>query len=41
MKIDDAIEILTTLRETATGPQTAALALAIGALEDAVVHYEV
>jgi len=40
MKIDDAIEILTTLRETATGPQTAALALAIGALEDAAAHHE-
>ncbi|HHQ41281.1 MAG TPA: hypothetical protein ENK20_03195 [Chromatiales bacterium] len=40
MKIDDAIEILTTMRETAAGQQAAALALAIGALEDALARHE-
>ena len=40
MKIDDAIEILTTMRETAAGSQAAALALAIGALEDALARHE-
>ena len=40
MKIDDAIEILTTMRETAAGQQAAALALAIGTLEDALARHE-
>ena len=40
MKIDDAIKILTTMRETAAGQQAAALALAIGALEDALARHE-
>jgi len=40
MKIDDAIEILTTMREAAAGQQAAALALAIGALEDALARHE-
>lgn len=40
MKIDDAIQVLTTMREAASGQQAAALALAIGALEDALARHE-